>query len=100
MKQSQVINSLNKISPQEPPLIGLDNIGSTCFMNSTLQCFSQTIELTNYFLNENNKNRIINNNIAQKDKNEFQLSDTPVHRHHDWQSVRSNTARHSTDHYS
>ena len=43
-------------------------------MNSILQCLSQTIELTKYFLNENNKNRIINNNIEQQKKNELQLS--------------------------
>ena len=43
-------------------------------MNSTLQCLSQTKELTNYFLNEKNKDRIINNNIALKNKNELQLS--------------------------
>jgi ubiquitin carboxyl-terminal hydrolase 4/11/15 len=31
-------------------LIGLNNIGATCYMNSTLQCLSNTKELTNYFL--------------------------------------------------
>ena len=29
-----------------PTLIGLNNIGVTCFMNSTLQCLSQTKDLT------------------------------------------------------
>jgi len=43
-------------------------------MNLTLQCLSQTKELTNYFLNEKNKDRIINNNIALKNKNDLQLS--------------------------
>ena len=43
-------------------------------MNSTLQCLSQTKELTNYFLNEKNKNNIINNNIALKNKNALQIS--------------------------
>ena len=57
-----------------PTLIGLNNIGASCFMNSTLQCLSQTKSLTNYFLNENNKKSIINNNIALKNKNDNQLS--------------------------
>ena len=31
-------------------LIGLNNIGATCYMNATSQCLSNTKELTNYFL--------------------------------------------------
>jgi len=57
-----------------PPLVGLTNIGATCFMNSTLQCLSQTKELAKYFLNIKNENRIINNNIAIVNKNDLQLS--------------------------
>ena len=58
----------------KPTLIGLNNIGATCYINSTLQCLSQTEGLTNYFLNEKNKDKIINNNIALENKNENQLS--------------------------
>ena len=36
----------------EEPMIGLGNIGATCYMNATLQCLSHTIKLSNYFLNE------------------------------------------------
>ena len=68
-------NEGNKIIEiKNPILIGLNNIGATCFMNATLQCLSQTRDLTNYFLNEKNKNRIINNNIAVKNRNDLQLS--------------------------
>ena len=56
-----------------PTLIGLNNIGATCFMNSTLQCLSQTKDLTSYFLKENKKEEIINNNIALEKKNDLQL---------------------------
>ena len=42
-------------------------------MNSTLQCLSHTEALTNYFLNENNREKIINNNLAKQDVNALQL---------------------------
>ena len=32
-----------------PPLIGLKNVGTTCYMNATLQCLSQIQKLTLYF---------------------------------------------------
>ena len=36
----------------ESILIGLNNIGATCYMNATLQCLSNSDVLTNYFLNK------------------------------------------------
>ena len=57
-----------------PTLIGLNNIGATCFINATLQCLSQTEDLTNYFLNEKNKDNIIKNNVALNNQNDKQLS--------------------------
>ena len=56
-----------------PPLIGLNNIGSTCYKNSVLQCLSQTASLTNFFLRDTSKKRIFNNNVALKNKNQIQL---------------------------
>ena len=77
--QSQSLSEPPKpLSPirtyEKPTLIGLNNIGATCFMNATLQCFSQTKDLTNYFLKPQNKSKIINNNIANNKNNEPQLS--------------------------
>ncbi|EGG20417.1 peptidase C19 family protein [Cavenderia fasciculata] len=38
--------------PARPGIAGLDNLGNTCFMNSSLQCLSNAIPLTRYLLNE------------------------------------------------
>ena len=44
-----------------PRLIGLQNIGATCYMNATLQCLVNIKELTKYLLNKDNFTYIINN---------------------------------------
>jgi len=63
----------NIIKDSSPALVGLNNIGATCFMNSTLQCLSQTKALSEYFLNDKNLERIINNNLALEKKSDIQL---------------------------
>jgi ubiquitin C-terminal hydrolase len=53
MNQVDTINLiyLNEIKKfKEPPLIGLINIGATCYMNATLQCLSNINLLTGFFL--------------------------------------------------
>lgn len=44
-------------------LVGLQNIGNTCFMNSGLQCLSNAYVLTKYFLSEAYISEINENNV-------------------------------------
>ena len=67
-------NIEEKSEIKSPSLIGLNNIGGASYINATLQCFIQTEELTNFFLEERNKDQIINNNIALNNKNDNQIS--------------------------
>ena len=51
IKQKLNLNLKNPLALfKNPTLIGLNNIGTPCFINATLQCLSQTEELTKYFL--------------------------------------------------
>jgi ubiquitin carboxyl-terminal hydrolase 4/11/15 len=36
--------------PGEPGKVGLANLGNTCFMNSTLQCMSNTVPISEHFI--------------------------------------------------
>jgi len=53
-------NNMNKaylmeiLKFKKPPLIGLENIGATCYMNATLQCLSNINILTGFFLFKKN----------------------------------------------
>ena len=48
-------------SINSPRIIGLENIGATCYMNSTLQCLVNIDYLTRYLLISNNYINIANN---------------------------------------
>ena len=83
-EDTKIDNSKNNVECKEPlklyitpPLIGLNNVG---FINSTLQCLSQTEPLTNYFLKETTKKKIDKyiplsiDIINSNNSNELQLS--------------------------
>ena len=57
----------------KPTLIGLDNLDFTPYINSVLQCLSHTRKLTEYFLKDKNKEKIMNNNILNQNPNQLQL---------------------------
>ena len=49
-----------------PPLIGLQNVGATCYMNATLQCFCQIEKLVSYFKYNQKMIDIINKKFFDK----------------------------------
>ena len=87
--KSNLNNELGKIKLKnsflklniEPILVGLDNIGATCYMNATLQCLSNTSKLTEYFLKMfkyeiNNANKVMSNEFYNVIKNLWDINNT------------------------
>jgi len=77
LKQTNSLLIMNK----EPTLVGLNNIGATCYMNATLQCLSNTTKLTVYFLKMfkyeyNNKKKIMSNEYYNVVKNLWDKNNT------------------------
>ena len=62
IKTNKINNNIIFNNVNEERFIGLDNIGNTCYMNATLQCFINCDKLTRYLLTESVYNNIINKN--------------------------------------
>nr|XP_057934529.1 ubiquitin carboxyl-terminal hydrolase 2-like isoform X2 [Doryrhamphus excisus] len=64
-----IINQAKKQSPQG--LVGLKNLGNTCFMNSILQCLSNTPELRDYCLRDVHRTDLNNSRTNSALTDEF-----------------------------
>ena len=65
-QENEEIKKKNLELSKDPILVGLNNIGATCYMNATLQSLSNSDKLTEYFLKKykyepNNNNKIMSN---------------------------------------
>ena len=59
-KDGDEINNFIKLKDlfKWPPRVGLNNIGATCYMNATLQCFCQIEDFVIFFKSDNHVNEI------------------------------------------
>ena len=60
--QLEAEDKLEKNENSKNGLVGLSNLGNTCYMNTSLQCLSNCWELTEYFLSNKYKEDINENN--------------------------------------
>jgi ubiquitin carboxyl-terminal hydrolase 8 len=61
--QFQEMQTARGISQLPIGVIGLTNLGNTCFLNSSIQCLSATIPLTDYFLGYDYRSEINHDNF-------------------------------------
>ena len=73
MEKSESEEDDNYEDDGKEPKIGLKNVEAMCYMNATIQCFSKTINLTNFFLAPQNKSRILMNNALLKNEKALEL---------------------------
>ena len=66
-KQPPIFSNPIPIPYNQPPKIGLKNVGATCYMNATLQCLSQIYHLAEYFKNNQQVNNVIVNYKYKKE---------------------------------
>ena len=59
----------DEVKVQETNTIGLQNIGSTCYMNATLQCFCHIAKFISFFKKKFNRNILSNDSLSVSFKN-------------------------------
>ena len=64
----QIQNGTIKNLFSKPPLMGLDNIGATCYMNATLQCLCNIQKFVDYFKFNKHLIEKVKNNLIQGDE--------------------------------